>query len=214
MLSLLHEQSIQVTHESQPPAIAQPSSQEPSKPEEISHTEDSPIDYEFVMGRRQLASALFVATVALSVISALSYLAGKSAASARQSVDPVQVVHAAEPTSVPAPPPAPAPVVAKAPAPVTAPTPRIPPSISEPPLFANPQDGSTYIQIGSVVKGIAVLMVDGLRKNGLDAFAAPGQSTQTFRVLIGPLNDAKSHDQARKIVNNLDLTSFARKYPY
>lgn len=218
MLSLFEVDSSREVRPPQPPApvavsnptvtlthmelLAESSPASPEQPAE-------PVDWEFVLGRRQMASVLFVATVIVSIVSAVSYLAGKSLAPARSSLElPVQVVHAAEAAAAQATPPAPAPVPSTSPA-LQAPTP-----ISEPAIFADPADGSLYLQIGSVEKGMAVLMVDGLRKNGLDAFAGPGQSTQTFRILIGPLDDSATYARAKKIVDNLELTHFARRYPH
>jgi len=39
---------------------------------------ETPEEFEIVLGRRQIASVLFVATVILALFSAVSYLAGKS----------------------------------------------------------------------------------------------------------------------------------------
>src|SRR5689334_2883758 len=41
-------------------------------------TNDKTDEFEIVMGRRQVASVLFVATVIVAVLSSVSYLAGKS----------------------------------------------------------------------------------------------------------------------------------------
>ena len=63
------------------------------------HFEDSqaaepaePVEFEIVLGRRQLASVLFVATVVIAVLSSLGYLAGKSFAPAPKMVEVIRTV--------------------------------------------------------------------------------------------------------------------------
>jgi len=165
-----------------------------------------PAEFEIVLGHRQVASLLFVATVVVVVFSALSYLGGKA-------LSPKNV--AAAPAPVPAPVnvlPPPAPVTQ--PAVVTAPeVPQPAPAVAtEPPLFAEPITGAVYIQIGALEEGISVVLAEGLRKHGLDAFVAPGPSDKVFRVLIGPLPDPASFERAKNAVDQLGLRNFARKY--
>lgn len=155
-------------------------------------------DYEIVMGRRQIASVLFLGTVILVAFSAASYLAGKSTA------PPKTVV-----VTVPAPAPAIIPVAAPVvPAPV-AEKPK-PQSAPEAPLFGDAKPGSLYIQLGAVEKGVAIIMAEGLRKEGLNAFVAPGPNDRIFRVLIGPL-DGDGYKKAKDAVDSLGLMQFARK---
>jgi hypothetical protein len=187
MLSIL-------TEDSNPPRAAEPVPlpPDPPAPQPIQIDEEAG-DYELVLGRRQLASVLFVATVIVVLFSSISYLAGKSLAPAPKIIERVRVETVHDP--------APAPVSA----PATIATPEVP-------VFANPKDGSLYIQVGSVEKGIATIFVDGLRRQGFEAFAAPGASEKTFRVLIGPLDEAGSYQRAKKMVDDLELTAFARRY--
>lgn len=148
-------------------------------------------EFEIVLGRRQLASVGFVATVIVAVITSFGYMAGKAIGPAPKTV--IQRVV----ETVPAP---------------SAPSVQAP-SKPETPLFANPVDGALYIQMGAVEKGIAVIFAEGLRKHGLDAFVAPGPNDHIFRVLIGPVNGQEAHQKARKTVDDLGLTTFARKFP-
>jgi cell division septation protein DedD len=149
-------------------------------------------EFEFVVGRRQIASLLFLSTVVLMICVTVSYVAGKS-------------------MSAKAPAPAPAPVVVHEPDP--------PPIVlnqeapPEPPLFAEPKIGSVYIQMGAVDKGVAVIFAEGLRKRGLASFVAPGPSEKIFRVLIGPLPDPAAYTRAKDAVDQIGLTTFARKFP-
>src|SRR5580693_18174 len=48
------------------------------EPAELERPVETPEEFEIVLGRRQIASVLFVATVILALFSAVSYLAGKS----------------------------------------------------------------------------------------------------------------------------------------
>jgi len=167
-----------------------PSSDVPSIEQTLTIEEDG-ADYELVVGRRQLAGVLFVATVILAVFSAVFYLAGKAAGPAPKVIERVVTVQA---------PAAPVAQVAAAPPP------------AEAPVFADPQTGALYLQMGAVEKGIAVIFVAGLRKHGMDSFAAPGPNDHIFRVLIGPFPDAASYERAKQQVDNIGLCTFARRY--
>ena len=72
--------------------------------------------------------------------------------------------------------------------------------------------GKVYIQIGAVERGMATLLAEGLRTHGFDSFVAPGPNDKVFRVLIGPLPNPATFQQAMATVNALELANFARKY--
>ncbi len=152
-------------------------------------TPESP-EYEIVLGRAQIASWLFVVVIAVAVCSSLAYLAGKST-SAKKAVAAA---------SVAMPPKGDLPSILK-----TAAKPG-------PPLFAEPETGKVYIQIGAVEKGMATILAEGLRSHGFDAFVSAGPSERIFRVLIGPLPDPDSFRQAKAAVDAIDLATFVRKY--
>jgi cell division septation protein DedD len=183
-----------------------------SLPESEAAAEEKSAEYEIVLGRRQIASLLFVAIVLAVVFSAVSYLAGRTAAP-----KPVQL------------PPAPPPVAASPAAETQTQTPVIEATTSvlpaepvlptlkrdnkpEPPMFADPQPGAVYLQMGAVDKGMAMVFAAGLRKYGFDGFVAPGPSEKIFRVLIGPLPDPDSFRRAKAAVDAIDLGTFARRY--
>jgi hypothetical protein len=154
-------------------------------------------EFEIVLGRLQVASVLFVGTVILVIVSAVSYLAGKTSGP-RTAVAPQAAaqpqIPVLEATITKAPPPKPA-------------TAR-----PEAPVFSDPVTGAVYLQMGAVDEGIAMLLVEGLRKRGFQAFAAPGPSEKIFRVLIGPLPDAEAFSVAREAVNQIGVITFVRKY--
>ncbi|HEV1286687.1 MAG TPA: hypothetical protein VNU44_15305 [Bryobacteraceae bacterium] len=159
-------------------------------PEIVEHLE-APQEFEFVLGRRQIASLLFVATVVLMICVAISYLAGKSM-SAKASAPPVVVVREPDPPPI---------VLNQEPAPV-----------AEAPVFADPKNGSVYIQMGAVEKGVSVIFAEGLRKHGLNAFVAPGPNEKIFRVLVGPLADPAAYAKAKDTVDKIGLSTFARRF--
>src|SRR4051812_37266675 len=140
----------------------------------IDDAEPEPGEFEIVLGRRQIAGVLFVATIIFGAFSSLAYIAGKS--------ELPKPIAAAEPV------PAALPVaeIVKAPEPVRTAEPPQP----EPALFADPKSGALYLQLGAVEKGVAIIMAEGLRKRALPSFIAPGPNDHIFRVLIGPLDAA------------------------
>ena len=161
------------------------------RPDEVQEPLPEPQEFEFVLGRRQVASLLFVFSVILMICVAASYVAGKS-------MSP-KALPAAAPVREPEPPP-----IVMNQEPVQAP---------EPPLFAEPKVGAIYIQMAAVEKGVALVFAEGLRKRGLNSFVAPGPSEKVFRVLIGPLPDPASYVRAKDTVDKMGLATFARKFP-
>jgi cell division septation protein DedD len=161
---------------------------------------ETPADYEIVLGKRQFAGVLFIAIVFLVVFSAASYIAGEAMSPRRAAPAEPVAEHVNEGPS--APPVAIAPAVQPAPKPAPAP---------QPPVFADPKKGGLYLQLGAVDKGIAMIMVEGLRTHGFDAFAGPGPSEKIFRVLIGPFADQDAFHRTKDAVDDLSLTAFPRR---
>jgi hypothetical protein len=172
-------------------------------------------EYEIVLGRAQIASWLFVGLTAIAVCSSLAYLAGKSALAKK--------APAAASEAKPAPAASSQPNQQAAPEALPAASIVVPPktdlqtllrTAAKPvqSLFAEPEIGKVYIQIGAVEKGMAMILAEGLRSHGFDAFVAPGPSERIFRVLIGPLPDPDSFRQAKAAVDAIDLATFARKF--
>jgi hypothetical protein len=162
---------------------------------------ESSSEYELVLGRTQVASWLFVGVIAVAVCGSLAYLAGEMVAAKRVPRPAAVVVPAPVVPAVPAALPE-ASLLAKA-EPVTKPT---------RPLVGEPEVGKVYLQVGAVERGMAVILAEGMRVHGLDAFVAPGPNDRVFRVLIGPLVDPEAFRLAMLKVDSLDLATFARKY--
>jgi hypothetical protein len=156
-------------------------------------------EFEIVLGRRQVASVLFVATVIIVAFSAFSYLAGEIVSKkAAPAIIPPAPVAAAQPVAV-ADPLLQADLVEAPPKP-------------EAPLFADPKIGAVYLQMGAVEKGIGLIFAEGLRKHGFDAFVAPGPNDHIFRVLIGPIPDPRSYERTKEAVDKLGIGTFGKKY--
>jgi hypothetical protein len=154
----------------------------------------APQEFEFVLGRRQVASLLFVFSIILMICVAASYVAGKA-------MSPRTVAAAAAPEAIVVREPEPPPIVLNQ------------EPVPEAPVFADPKAGSVYIQMGAVEKGVAVIFAEGLRKHGLPAFVGPGPSEKIFRVLIGPLADPPAYMKAKDVVDQIGLSTFARRFP-
>src|SRR5947207_2308384 len=156
----------------QPAALPEAAPREEPAPE----LQPEASEYEIVLGRVQIASWLFVGLIAIAVCSSLAYVAGRSAvakkppaASQANSVAsaPVQPNQQAAAEALPA-----ASIV-------------VPPktdlqtllrTAAKPAqsMFAEPEAGKVYIQMSAVEKGMAMILAEGLRSHGFDAFVAPG----------------------------------------
>ncbi len=171
---------------------------------------DSEEEFEFVVGRRQVAGILFLALVVVAVCSGGSYLAGKALSARAEAAEPEIKIEEppAAAASAPVPIPLPTPMLEA----TIVPTPVAAKPAAEAPLFASPVPQAIYIQVGAVEKGIAVILAEGLRRHALDSFVAPGPTEKTLRVLIGPFADADAYQKARNIVAEIGLDNFARRY--
>ncbi len=150
-----------------------------------------PSEFEFVLGRRQIASVSLVVLTVLAAFTGIAYMVGKSSAPASE-----------KPASVAAPVPTVQPVVT-----VKSATP-----LPEAPLFGIPEKDHLYLQLGSVERGFAVLMVHGARKVGFPAFAASGTNPNVFRVLVGPFQNQAEYQAAKGLFVSMGLDTFSRKY--
>jgi hypothetical protein len=194
-------------------------------------------EFEIVLGPRQLGSVLFVATVILGAVCAISYAAGKAVTPKppASAPEPEMVISGpaipkpvvSEPIAAP-----PAEIVRQPEShhtkPVTTQPVTTQPVTTQPvttqavanqplqnateaPLFADPKPGAVYLQLGAVEKGVAIIMAEGLRKRAFNAFVAPGPNDHIFRVLVGPL-DSEAYKTAKQAVDDIGLSTFARKY--
>lgn len=161
--------------------------------------QDSPQDYEFVLGRRQMASLGFLGLVVLATAVGGSYLVGKASSTVHAAAP--DVVEAATVPDAPPVTPDLSSEAAAAPEPVPA-----------KPLFDQPIKGVIYIQMGALEKGIAEIFALGMRERGFDSFVASGPNDHIFRVLIGPFQTKEEFDQTQKRLDGMGLDTFARRY--
>lgn len=142
-----------------------------------------------------MAGLLLVVVTLITVFAAVAYLTGKGSAAKA----PIVITAAPRAVTPAAPPPVPVPE-----------HPTAPPRKSVP-LFGTPVAGGRYLQTAAVDKGVAVLLTEGLRARGLEAFASPTATPKIFRVLIGPLPDQTAYLRAKDTMDDLDLPSTAHK---
>jgi cell division septation protein DedD len=163
-------------------------------------------DYEFVLGRRQVASLSFVVLVLISLFAGIAYLAGRSAVAHVNSSAPVTIEAAAgHPT-----PPPPTPATPQAPVQPQA-TVEIPPtSVISADLYAEPIAGQIYIQTAATDRGIARIMAEGIRTHGLPSVVAPGPNEKIFRVLVGPFPNMPAYQHAKEMLDQIGVSAFAR----
>ncbi len=216
-----------VIHQNKDVAAPTSTDERPAQPEHDMNTNPSTINMggdaepdsemapkhetEIVLGRRQLASVAFVVVAFLGIVAMLSYLIGRaSSTDAGTPISPVAVADlpladTPEETEevvvedVPAPPQDAAPSDASPTAAVTA-----------TPIFASPAAGDRYLQVGSVTTGVAKLMVEGLRVEGLPAIATNSSGGQDHKVLVGPVNTDTEMSQASQKLDEMKLQWFLR----
>jgi cell division septation protein DedD len=139
----------------------------------------------------------------------------------QKSPDPVPAppsVAVAEAAAKPVnPPPASPPVVAPTPKPaVVAP----PPASAEPvapvvlpgPEWERPQANRTYLQIGSIEKGVAEVLAQGLRIRGLRATVAPGVTPKVYRIIVGPFESVPEMKGVEKMLAGMGFQTFPRQF--
>ena len=196
------------------PKESAPAPKPPSAPLETLPTMPAATDdqgeFEIVMGRGQVASTMLVVLVLLVVFSAGAYVIGKSA-SPKAAASPAVAAAPVAPVQTAAVAPAKA-TSAPKPAEASAPASSTPLSADlSAPLYGEQVPGKVYLQVGAVEKGLAGIWAEGLRTHGLKAFVAPGPSDKMWRVVIGPLPNPDSFQQAKAMLDQLGINTFGRK---
>jgi cell division protein FtsN len=108
---------------------------------------------------------------------------------------------------------------------VVAPTPKPavvapPPASPEPvaavvlpgPEWEKPQANRPYLQIGSIDKGVAEVLAQGLRIRGLRATVAPGVTPKVYRIIVGPFESVPDMKTAEKVLAGMGFQSFPRQF--
>ena len=128
---------------------------------------------------------------------------------------PVSTVAAAPPVATAVAPRPQQPVAAPVPPPAVKqdpPPPGIPASLGGPAVPTDVLPNRTYLQVGSVDKGIAELLTQGLRLKGIPATLAPGVTPIVRRVIVGPLETKAEMDLVRKQVEEMGFKPFPRRF--
>jgi cell division septation protein DedD len=191
-------------------------------------------DFEVVLGRRQIASCLFAGTMLVAIFAAGSYFAGKmstpscaaaaslptsiripaapladssmiqetaSAASVKQNGFPFVATATERGLDMQAASSATDPLASLSDFPVTGKT----------PLFANPQQGALYLQLGALDKNMSAIVAEGLRERGYNSFVAPGASEKLYRVLVGPFATQDEYKRVKTETESIDVNAVARE---
>jgi cell division septation protein DedD len=85
------------------------------------------------------------------------------------------------------------------------------PTTSKNPLFANPQQGALYLQMGALDKNMSAIVAEGLRERGYNSFVAPGPSEKLFRVLIGPFASQDEYKRMKTETDTIDVNALAHE---
>ena len=196
-------------------------------------------DFELVLGRRQIASCLFAGTVLIAIFAAGAYFAGKmstpscAAAASLPSTTPASATaHAASPMSKRTETARKAalpvatikqtgfPFVASQTNPASETTNasddsspeaglNAAPSAGGVPLFASPQPGILYLQIGALDRTTSTIVAQGLRERGYRSFVAPGPSEKIYRVLVGPFANQEEYKRTKAETDVIDVNAIA-----
>jgi hypothetical protein len=167
-------------------------------------------DYEFVIGRLQMASLAFIALVLITVFSAVAYYVGRMSSPGAAQAKETKSVPKAEPVALPADASRASKGEIKA---AVEPSARgILATPNAAPMFAEPQKDVLYLQLGAVDKGTALIFAEGLRTHNLPAFVGPNPDGKIFRVLIGPLTGNEAYTKAKAVTDALSLTTFPKRF--
>lgn len=170
-------------------------------------------------GSKQFALVAFIAIFVAILGSAVLYLTSRRGSVAEPSPSPPPVQTAKQqvqqpPVAVPPKPEEPkppvAPVVASTPPPSPAAAPVVEPlKLPEP---AVPQAGRWYLQVGSLEKGVADIMSQGLRIKGIPAMVAPGITPLVSRIIAGPFDQPAQMAATDKQLREMGFQPFPRKF--
>ena len=69
-----------------------------------------------------------------------------------------------------------------------------------------------YLQVGSLEKGVAEILTQGLRTKGLQATVAPGITPLVARIIVGPFQTAGEVGAANKYLTELGFKPFPRRF--
>jgi hypothetical protein len=160
-------------------------------------------EFEIVLGKRQIASLLFVGIVVVAISSGVSYVAGKSVAMKNTAQAP-QVLP-------PPPPPAKYAEIELFELPAAAAAALSTPSVNgaeqalDESLFGGITAAGRYIQVASVDRAAAAVLAQGLRQRSFKTIVAPGAQQDVYRVLVGPFENSGEAQGAREAIAGIGV---------
>jgi len=168
--------------------------------------------------------AFFVAVIGCSVW----YMVSRRASTPPPPSAPKEVVAAQPVPAVVEPPktaavtpasPAPAKTEPVAPAAVASTTAPPPPPAPLPPRatplpqgFEQPEPNRAYLQVGSLERGVAEVIAQGLRTRGIQTTIAPGVTPIVSRIIVGPFESSADMEAVNKHLNGLGFRPFPRRF--
>jgi hypothetical protein len=163
---------------------------------------------------RQIALRAFVGMFILVVGSATFYLAARRSdvQAAAANAPKAAVVPDPSPITVPASTdPVPA-AVTTAPAQTTPPAKPQTVMAGTADLLDQPLPNRMYLQVGSLEKGVAEVLAQGLRIKGVPATVAPGVSPVVSRIIVGPFATSDEMGVVNKHLSELGFKPFPRRF--
>ncbi|MEP7353818.1 MAG: hypothetical protein ABI824_11350 [Acidobacteriota bacterium] len=164
-----------------------------------------PNGFELVLGPMQVTSLGFVLLVVLVIGCGVAYAVGKAGSKYTVPLPRPASQSAPEPQQSPA-------LIAPITASIILPTTPQIPADRYASLFGAPFKGQLYIQMGAVDRGMAIVFAQGLQKMGFKSTIIPGPSPQVFRVILGPFAGTTEFNNAKLILDDMGLDTFARRF--
>jgi hypothetical protein len=79
-------------------------------------------------------------------------------------------------------------------------------------LLDQPLPNRMYLQVGSLEKGVAEILAQGLRIKGVPATVAPGVSPVVSRIIVGPFTTSAEMAVVNKHLSELGFKPFPRRF--
>jgi cell division septation protein DedD len=192
-------------------------------------TDASDREFEIVLDNKRLFSLLFIVFVLLGVFFAMGYLMGRNtlpvdtAAGTKTTYPPA--TDAQSSTKRPSASAEDTPPASDSGKPAAssggvvtpaepAPTPRQPDPEPSPALLSvvEPKPGQTFLQVTAIKRPEAEVFVEVLIKKGFKAILAPAPAANTFRVLVGPVEDGDAMSALREQLEKSGFKPIPRRY--
>jgi hypothetical protein len=78
--------------------------------------------------------------------------------------------------------------------------------------FEQPEANRAYLQVGSLERGVAEVIAQGLRIRGIQTTIAPGVTPIVSRIIVGPFESSAEMEAVNKHLNGLGFRPFPRRF--